>query len=99
MDESKWKKQVGQFEVRAAYIPHTQRCETPPPATGNETPHYYSCLAITPMDYAEKNKMTFTEGCVVKYVSRHRKKGGADDLRKAMECIKALARREYGVEL
>ena len=36
--------------------------------------HYKDC-AIQPIEYIEKNNLTFCEGNIVKYVTRHRTKG------------------------
>lgn len=45
-------------------------------------PHYHK-LAIEPITYIMANKMTFPEGCIVKYISRYKDKGTPlDDLRK-----------------
>jgi len=49
------------------------------PAT--DPAHYH--LAIEPIDYILKNKLSYLEGNIIKYVSRWRQKGGAEDLRKA----------------
>lgn len=56
---------------------------------------HYKDLAIQPVEYIEKNKIPYTEGCVIKYVTRHREKGGADDLKKAIHFIEMLLEREY----
>lgn len=56
---------------------------------------HYKSLAIQPVEYIEKNKIPYTEGCVIKYVTRHREKGGADDLKKAIHFIEMLLEREY----
>lgn len=37
-------------------------------------------------------------GCVLKYVWRHERKNGAQDLDKAMRCIQYLKEEAYGVE-
>ena len=38
---------------------------------------------IQPITYIEANNLTFSEGNVVKYVTRHKEKNGREDLRKA----------------
>jgi len=43
--------------------------------------HYH--LAIEPIEFILKNKLSYLEGNIIKYVSRWRQKGGAEDLRKA----------------
>lgn len=57
-------------------------------------PIHYDHLKIKPWDYAEANGMTFTEGCIIKYLSRYRhKEDGLLDLRKARYCIDQLIER------
>jgi Protein of unknwon function (DUF3310) len=51
---------------------------------------HYKNLAIQPVEYIHANRIPFIEGCVVKYVSRWRNKGGVDDLRKAKHFIELL---------
>lgn len=44
--------------------------------------HYKDC-AIQPIEYIEKNNLTFCEGNIVKYITRHRTKGeGRKDIEK-----------------
>lgn len=51
--------------------------------------HYREC-AIQPVQFIEANGLGFCEGNVIKYVTRHRAKGGAADLRKARHYIDLL---------
>jgi hypothetical protein len=51
---------------------------------------HYKDLAIQPVEYALANVLPFCEGCVVKYVTRWRSKGGIDDLRKARHFLQFL---------
>ena len=51
--------------------------------------HYKDCK-IQPIDYIMKNNLGFCEGNVVKYISRWNKKGGTEDLRKAIRYIEIL---------
>jgi len=50
--------------------------------------HYQS--EIQPWDFIEANNLTFIEGSIVKYVSRHRKKNGVRDLKKAQHFLEKL---------
>ena len=46
--------------------------------------HYKNC-AIQPVEYIEKNNLSFCEGNIVKYVTRHRTKGeGRKDIEKVI---------------
>lgn len=51
---------------------------------------HYSRFPIQPMEYIEKNQLPFADGCVVKYITRWRYKGGIEDLRKAKHFIELL---------
>lgn len=52
--------------------------------------NHYKDMAIEPWEYAEANNLSFLEGTVVKYVSRHKSKGGVEDLKKAIHCLELL---------
>jgi hypothetical protein len=47
-------------------------------------------MAIQPAEYIMRNGIRFAEGCVIKYVSRWRDKGGVEDLRKAIHFLEML---------
>lgn len=55
---------------------------------------HYTKLAIQPVEYIHKNRLGFIEGCVVKYVTRWRDKGGLEDLHKARHFIDLLIEME-----
>ncbi len=59
---------------------------------------HYKDMAIQPAEYATRNKLGFLEGNAIKYISRHGKKNGVDDLRKAIHCIELLIEYTYGGE-
>ena len=52
-------------------------------------------MAIEPIEYINSNGLSFMEGNVVKYVSRHAKKGGADDIKKAIHYLELILENEY----
>ena len=56
---------------------------------------HYRDMAIQPAEYIMRNGIRFAEGCVIKYVSRWRDKGGVEDLRKAAHFLEMLI--EYEV--
>jgi len=56
---------------------------------------HYREMAIQPAEYIMRNGIRFAEGCVIKYVSRWRDKGGVEDLRKAIHFLEMLI--EYEV--
>ena len=51
---------------------------------------HYTKLAIQPWDYVAANGLGFFEGNAITYLTRHKSKGGVDDLRKAVHFIEKL---------
>lgn len=56
--------------------------------------HYKDC-AIQPIQYIEANELGYLEGNVIKYVTRHMRKGGAEDLLKARHYLDMLLELRY----
>jgi hypothetical protein len=54
---------------------------------------HYSKLKIQPVDYILANEIGFCEGCVIKYVTRWKDKGGVEDLKKARHFLDILIER------
>lgn len=59
---------------------------------------HYKDLAIQPVEYIHANGLGYCEGCVVKYVTRWRAKGGIADLEKARHFIDLLIELETRTE-
>lgn len=57
---------------------------------------WYKQMKIQPVQYIHANGLGYFEGCIIKYVSRHRKKNGAEDLRKVIHYAQLLLELEYG---
>jgi hypothetical protein len=55
--------------------------------------HYL--MPIQPVEFIQKNGLGFCEGNVIKYVCRHKKKNGLQDLLKARHYIDLLIELEY----
>ena len=68
---------------------------TSSPLSTQEGGNHYKDMAIQPVEYITKNKMTFIEGSIIKYISRHRAKNGKQDLEKAKHFIDLLIDLEY----
>ena len=51
---------------------------------------HYKGMKIQPVEFIHANGIPFIEGCVIKYVSRWRAKGGVEDLKKARHFIDLL---------
>ena len=56
---------------------------------------HYSSMAIQPVEFITKNKIPFIEGSVIKYVCRHEKKNGKQDLEKAIHFLQLLIEMKY----
>ena len=67
-------------------------------ATASETQvggNHYQNMPIQPAEYNQRNGLNFCEACVIKYVSRHKRKNGAEDVRKAIHFLNLLLEIEY----
>lgn len=56
---------------------------------------HYKNQKIQPIQFIHANGLNFSEGSVVKYVCRHRRKNGVEDLRKAIHYLELLIELEY----
>ena len=59
---------------------------------------HYKCFKIQPVEFIEKNNLSFCQGNVIKYVTRFKDKNGIEDLKKAKHYIDLLIEMEYGGE-
>ena len=59
---------------------------------------HYSKMKIQPTEYIHANGLDFFEGNIVKYVSRHRSKNGAEDILKAIDYCKMILENDYGIK-
>lgn len=57
--------------------------------------NHYKDLKIQPIEYIHANGLDYFEGNVIKYITRHRKKNGKQDLEKAKHYIDLLIEFEY----
>jgi hypothetical protein len=58
----------------------------------------YTSLPIQPWHFAEANNLSFLEGCIIKRICRHWRKGGIEDLDKAIDEIEKLKKHRYNVK-
>lgn len=58
--------------------------------------NHYKNYPIQPIEFILQNKIGFCEANAIKYLCRHRKKGGLQDLEKAKHYIDLLIEQEYG---
>lgn len=60
---------------------------------------HYKDMPIQPIHFCQKNQLNFCESNVIKYVCRHRSKGGAKDIMKAIHNLQLLLEMEYPDEI
>lgn len=56
---------------------------------------HYKQFKIQPVEFYHANNLPFIEANVIKYVCRHRHKGGKADLLKAIHYLQVLIELEY----
>ena len=60
---------------------------------------HYKNMTIQPVEYSEKNKLTFLEGDIVKRITRHSRGGkGEEDIRKCIHECQLILELQYGEE-
>jgi len=63
---------------------------TPDPLQRQEGGEHYKGMKIQPVEFVHANGIPYLEGCAIKYLCRHRAKGGVVDLLKAKHYIDLL---------
>ena len=56
---------------------------------------HYKKFKIQPSQFVIENELLYPEGCVIKYIIRHRSKNGKEDLLKAKHFIDMIIERDY----
>ena len=56
---------------------------------------HYKDMPIQPVEYIHANGLSFLEGNVVKYITRHRTKGGKADVEKALHYCQLILELVY----
>jgi hypothetical protein len=59
---------------------------------------HYRGYPIQPVEYTVKNGLSFLAGNVIKYVTRYKDKGGAEDIKKAIHYLELILEFEYPKE-
>lgn len=57
---------------------------------------HYKGMKIQPVEYIHANGLGYLEGNVIKYISRHGSKNGAEDVRKALHYSQLILQLQYG---
>jgi hypothetical protein len=66
------------------------------PLEKQEGGQHYKDLKIQPIEYIHANNLGYIEGNIVKYVTRHSQKNGAEDIKKVIHYCELLLELEYG---
>ena len=61
--------------------------------------NHYNNKKIQPIDYITENNLPYCEGNVVKYVTRHKEKNGAEDIKKATHYLRFILAADYGEKI
>lgn len=107
LDKLQFKQKLGQIGNRlddgyrfVQYVDQEKFLEPEEPKKASDTQvggeHYKT--AIQPIEYIHANKLTYFEGNVIKYVTRHASKNGKQDLLKAKHYIDFILQFEYPEE-
>ncbi len=75
---------------------HSPKQESATPLDTQVGGSHYKDMKIQPVEYIHANGMPYMDGNVVKYISRHRNKNGAEDVRKAIQYCQMILQMEYG---
>ena len=73
-------------------------CEEPVSTTDTVNPYHYTRLTPEPIEVIEAWNRPYHDATALKYLSRHRQKGGAEDIKKAIWFLERILETEYGVE-
>jgi len=57
---------------------------------------HYREKEIQPIEYIIANDLDYAEGCVLKYITRHKEKGKDEDIKKAMHYLEFILKYKYG---
>lgn len=60
--------------------------------------NHYKLAGIQPIEYIHANNLSFCEGNVVKYITRHRNKNKEEDVHKALHYCQLILKLEYGLD-
>jgi len=56
---------------------------------------HYQSFVIQPAEFINKNRLLFAEANAIKYICRHSKKGGIQDIDKAIHYLEMVKERDY----
>ena len=70
-------------------------CETKDALDTQVGGNHYKDLKIQPVEYTVQNNLGYLEGNVIKYVTRHEKKNGLEDIQKAIHYLELIKKYKY----
>ena len=82
-------KQFINFRVAGQYYPPLGALDK------QEGGGHYKGLAIQPVEYITANDISYLEGNVIKYVTRHKNKNGIEDIKKAIHYLELIIQLQY----
>jgi hypothetical protein len=56
---------------------------------------HYKTMKIEPVEFCQRNGLNFCESSAIKYICRHKRKNGVEDIRKAIHFLELLLQLEY----
>jgi Cdc6-like AAA superfamily ATPase len=59
---------------------------------------HYRKMKIQPIEFIHANELDFLQGNVIKYITRHKNKNGAADVRKALHYCQLILELQYKEE-
>ena len=65
------------------------------PLQNQEGGNHYKGCKIQPIEYIVANNLDFMQGNIVKYITRHKSKNGAEDIRKIKHYCDLILKLEY----
>lgn len=83
---------VGVNPVTAAIEAHNEKQSATVRQVGGE---HYKGTVLQPIDVIDAWGLDFYEGSALKYLARHRKKNGREDIEKAIHYLELLLERQY----
>jgi Protein of unknwon function (DUF3310) len=78
-----------------AQPPHPYNERVPLPSEQQVGGDHYKDMKIQPLDFIHANDLGFLEGNALKYICRHKAKGGAQDVRKAIHYLQLILEKTY----
>jgi len=57
--------------------------------------NHYRNFKIQPAEYISANGLSFFEGNIIKYITRHKSKGGAEDIKKNIQYAEMILEFDY----